>query len=144
MLLPHSVQPRNGARKKGRCLGRGHGTGLGTTAGRGTKGQRARSGGRKGLKMFGSKAMMLSMPKLRGFKSFNKKQHTISLLQLQRLCEDGTIVSAAFLKDKGVISGRTTAKIVGVKIEKKITVQGLAVSMGAKKAIEAAGGSVIA
>ncbi|MCX6781252.1 MAG: 50S ribosomal protein L15 [Candidatus Magasanikbacteria bacterium] len=144
MLTGNSLQPKHGARKTKRVLGRGHGTGLGTTAGRGSKGQRARSGGRHGLIVFGSKSLIQSMPKLRGFKSLAKKAITITLDQLQRTFADGTIITGEELVIGDlIVTPKTRVKIVGnTKLDKKFTIDGVAISAGAKAAIEAAGGTV--
>lgn len=144
MLQGHSMKPKHGARRKRDALGRGSSSGSGTTAGRGTKGQRARSGSRKGLMLFGSKTLIQSIPKLRGFKSMAKKPVSITLQQLQKHFADGTIVTTAELVKVSLIkTEKTPLKIVGnVKVEKKLTLQNLAVSAGAKSAIEAAGGTV--
>lgn len=144
MLLGHSIKPKHGARRTSAAVGRGHGSGLGTTAGRGQKGQRARSGGRHKLAFFGSKSLIQSMPKLRGFKSQHAKDVTITLAQLQRTFADGTIVTKEELvNSKLLVSAKKQAKIVGnIKLEKKFTISGIATTEGAKAAIEAAGGSV--
>lgn len=144
MLESHSIKSKHGARRVKKNLGRGGGSGWGTTAGRGTKGQRARSGSRKGLKLFGVRSIVLSTPKLRGFKSGKLKAVTINLAQLQRKFDDGTIVTAAKLADAGFIkSTAESVKIVGSKIEKKITIQKLPISAGASAAILKAGGAVV-
>lgn len=143
MTQPHVLKPKKGSRTAPHVVGRGHGSGWGTTAGRGTKGQRARTGGRRGLKLFGLKASIQSIPKLRGFQSLAGKAVTVTLTQLQRRYDDGTMVTPATLVEHGFVrTQRTRAKIVGNKIDKKISVSGIPVSAGARTAIEAAGGSV--
>lgn len=144
MLHAKPFKSKQGARKKPGVLGRGHGSGWGTTAGRGSKGQRARSGSRKGLKIFGSKNLIQSLPKLRGFKSLNTKAVSITLAQLQRAFADGTIITRdELVKASLLTSPKLSAKIVGnTSVEKKFTVSGIPTSAGAKSAIEAAGGTV--
>lgn len=143
MTQPHALQPKKGSRRAPHVVGRGHGSGWGTTAGRGTKGQRARTGGRRGLKLFGLKASLQSIPKLRGFHSQAKKPVTITLTQLQRRGDGDTMITPAQLAAWGLIrTERTAVKIVGNVLEKKLSVSGIPVSAGARKAIEAAGGSV--
>ncbi len=144
MLQAHTIKANHGARKKAGVVGRGASSGWGTTAGRGTKGQKARSGGSHRLTFKGSKALIQSMPKLRGFKSMHKKPVTITLVQLQKNFEDGTIVTHEGLIKAGlVVNAKRAAKIIGnTKVEKKFTVKDLPVSAGAQKAIEAAGGSI--
>lgn len=138
------LKSAHGARRTAGTVGRGHGSGWGTTAGRGTKGQRARSGGRRGLALFGSKTLIQSLPKLRGFKSLAKKATTITLSQLQRAFADGTIITPKELVAAHLIVGeKSPVKLVGnIKLEKKFTVSGIPASAGARTAIEAAGGSV--
>ena len=147
MLHGHLIKPKHGARKKPHVLGRGASSGSGTTAGRGTKGQRARSGGRHGLAMKGSKHMIQSIPKQRGFKALTKKVVAVSVTQLQRQFADGTIITRSELVGAKIIrTERTVVKIVGAKLnaklEKKFTVKQIPVTPGAKKMLEAAGGSV--
>lgn len=144
MLQGHTIKPKHGARKTSAAVGRGHGSGLGTTAGRGTKGQKARSGGRHRLAFFGSKGLIQSMPKLRGFKAVTAKAVTITLSQLQRAFADGTIITQEELFKADLIARlKLRVKIVGTtKIDKKFTINGIPASAGAKTAIEAAGGTV--
>lgn len=145
MLQLHSVKPNHGARRRPSAVGRGSSSGWGTTAGRGTKGQKARSGGRHRLKAFGSKGLIQSMPKLRGFKSLQKKAVTVTLKQLQKAFADGTIVTREELIKAGFVkSVKTSVKIIGnAKVEKKLTIQEIPVSAGAQLALETAGGSVV-
>ncbi len=144
MLLGHSIKPKHGARRTRVALGRGPGSGLGTTAGRGSKGQRARSGGRHRLAYLGSKALIQSMPKLRGFKSQYPKMVTITLVQLQRTFADGTIVTREELaKADLIVNIKKQVKIVGnTKLDRKLTISGIPTTVGAKAALEAAGGTV--
>ncbi len=143
MTQPHSLKPKKGTRRASHAVGRGHGSGMGTTAGRGTKGQRARSGGRRGLVLFGLKASIQTLPKLRGFHSLQTKAVTITLAQLRARLGDDTIVTSELLKKWGLVrTQKTRAKIVGNATDKKMSVTGIAISAGARKAIEAAGGSV--
>lgn len=143
-LTGKKLQSAHGARRTAGTVGRGHGSGWGTTAGRGTKGQRARSGGRRGLALFGSKTLIQSVPKLRGFQSLKKKPTTITLSRLQAAFADGTIITLKELAAARLIAGeKTAAKLVGnIKLEKKFTISGIPASAGARTAIEAAGGSV--
>ncbi len=147
MLNTHTLTPKPGSRMKSFDVGRGTSSGLGKTAGRGYKGQRARSGGRHKLAFKGSKALIQSLPKLRGFKSMSGKPVTVTVSQLQKEFADGTVITAEALRTAGFVRGHAnhTVKIVGnTKVEKKFTLQGVAVTAGARTAIEAAGGTVTA
>lgn len=142
-LTLHSLKPAHGSRTKSFRIGRGAGSGSGKTAGKGTKGQKSRTGGGKKLQLKGLKQMLLSFPKVRGFKSRRPKARAISLASLETL-PAGTEVSMDTLREHNLVMRRdVTAKIVGVgPIKTAIKVKGIAVSTLAKAAIEAAGGSV--
>ncbi len=144
MLKLHSLKPAKGAKTATRRLGRGPGSGRGKTAGKGTKGQKARTGGRNKLRLMGMKMIIRRIPKLRGFKSQYDKDGTITLHDLAKAFPQGGIVTRAELAKRGVIrDARATLKVVGaVELTRKFTVKGLKVSSGAKAAIEKAGGTV--
>ncbi len=142
-LSLHTLKPAKGSRTKKFRIGRGEGSGSGKTAGKGTKGQRSRSGGRNKLKLKGLKQMLLSFPKLRGFKSPYVKAATVRADVLEKAFPVGGILDLYALKQKGLVSKNAlSAKIVGTEIKAAFTVKGLAVSDSAKAAIEKAGGSV--
>jgi large subunit ribosomal protein L15 len=144
MLKLHTLKPKKGSKFTSRRIGRGPGSGRGKTAGKGGKGQKARTGGRKGLRALGMKMIIRRIPKLRGFKSHHAKDETITLQELQTAFPQGGIVTRAELTKRGVISGqRAQVKIVGnLELSRKLTLKGLKVSAGAKAAIEKAGGSI--
>lgn len=144
MLKLHSLKPSKGAKKTSRRLGRGPGSGRGKTAGKGTKGQKARTGGRKRLRMLGMKMIIRRIPKLRGFKSQYDKDVTLTLHEIVKAFPQGGIVTRSELVKRGVITdARAPIKVVGaVELSRKVTLKGLNVSAGAKAAIEKAGGSV--
>ncbi|MEO7430695.1 MAG: 50S ribosomal protein L15 [Dokdonella sp.] len=140
----NTLKPAPGARKDRVRVGRGIGSGLGKTAGRGHKGQFARSGKGKVKAGFegGQMPLQRRLPKV-GFRS--KKLKDISevlLYQLDALKVDAIDFDA--LKAAGLITTRAKrAKIVKKgEIKRAITLKGVAVTAGAKAAIEAAGGSV--
>jgi large subunit ribosomal protein L15 len=140
----NTLKPADGARKDRVRVGRGIGSGLGKTAGRGHKGQFARSGKGKVKAGFegGQMPLQRRLPKV-GFRS--KKLKDISevlLYQLDSLKVD--VVDFAALKAAGLITTRASkAKIVKKgEITRAVTLKGVAVTAGAKAAIEAAGGSV--
>lgn len=143
MLTLHSLKPKEGTRKKKKRVGRGGAHG--TTATRGTKGQKARSGYKRRFGFEGGRTPLIKqLPKLRGFNSLQARAEVVTLADLENAFSAGDAVTAASLKKYGVISSRNAPyKIVSKgELKKKLTVHG-SVSDSAKKAIEAAGGSVI-
>lgn len=140
----HELKPAKGARRKRRRVGRGPGSGRGTYAGRGLKGQRARAGGKKGLKLKGLRGILMSIPKKRGFKSIYPKMEIVNIRQLQKKFKSGEAVTPEALMKKGLIDTiKRGVKILGEgEIKKKLTIVGCAVSESAKKKIEKAGGKI--
>lgn len=139
----HALAPAKGARTKSFRIGRGLGSGRGKTAGRGTKGQKSRSGGSNKLVLKGMKQMLLAFPKSRGFQSRFVKAATVPVAKLAAF-EDGSKVDLATLKAKGlVLRTALSAKVIGGgELKKKMHLKGIATTAGAKAQIEAAGGSV--
>ena len=138
----HELSPAEGASKGSRRVGRGHGSGWGKTAGKGHKGQKARSGGsiRPGFEG-GQMPRQRRIPK-RGFNNiFAKKIVAINVSALEAF-EDGAEVTAQALIEKGIVKD----EFDGIKIlangnlTKKLTVKVAAYSESAKQKIEAAGG----
>ena len=140
----NSLKPADGARKDRVRVGRGIGSGLGKTAGRGHKGSFARSGKGKIKAGFegGQMPMQRRLPKI-GFRSkLSKDSAEVLLYQLDKL-PAGDVDFAALKAAKLVPSTAKQAKVV-VKgeVTKKFVLKGLAATAGAKAAIEAAGGKV--
>jgi len=140
----HSLTPNKGARTKKVRVGRGLGSGIGKTAGRGTKGQRSRSGGRNKLRLKGLKQMLLGFPKQRGFRSLTAKVEAVPLARLDAL-KEGVRIDLKTLKHAGLVSrSAQSAKLVGNgPLTKKLTFKGIRATTGAKAAVEKAGGSLI-
>ena len=140
----NTLSPGEGARQDRKRVGRGIGSGLGKTCGRGHKGSFARSGKGKIKAGFegGQMPMQRRLPKI-GFASLKKKDTAeVLLYQLDKL-DAGTIDFAALRAAKLVPSTAKQAKIVKRgEISKKFVLQGLMATAGAKAAIEAAGGTV--
>ena len=139
----HELSPVEGSKKSSKRIGRGHGSGWGKTAGKGHKGQKARSGGsiRPGFEG-GQMPLQRRVPK-RGLNNiFAKNIVAINLSTLNRKFNDGDTVDAEALKAAGVVkNGFDAIKVLGNgKLEKKLTVKVSAFSESAKAAIEAAGG----
>ena len=140
----NELSPAIGSKTEGKRKGRGAGTGNGKTAGRGHKGQNARSGGgvRPGFEG-GQMPIYRRLPK-RGFTNiFANKYVEINVSDLNKF-EDGTVVDANLLKETGVISKILDGVVVlgRGELTKKVTVKAARVTAGAAKKIENAGGKV--
>ena len=140
----NQLKPVAGARHAKKRVGRGIGSGLGKTAGKGTKGQNARSGGgvRPGFEG-GQLPLFQRLPK-RGFKSISRVEYKVVNVEQLNVFKNGSVVDAQKLVEAGIIKElNENVKILGNgKLEKKLTVKANKFSESAKKAIEAAGGSV--
>lgn len=139
----NSLSPAEGAKHSAKRLGRGIGSGLGKTGGRGHKGQKSRTGGgvRRGFEG-GQMPLYRRLPKF-GFTSL--KSFHVAEIRLNDLAKvDGNEVTLETLKAANVITKDIlSAKIIlAGKVEKAVVVKGLRVTKGAKAAIEAAGGSI--
>ncbi|MBQ2712021.1 MAG: 50S ribosomal protein L15 [Clostridia bacterium] len=140
----HTIAPAQGANTESKRLGRGIGSGLGKTAGKGHKGQWARSGGgvRPGFEG-GQMPLYRRIPK-RGFN--NKWRREFLTINIDRLnsFEDGTTVTAELLIELGMVKyfeDNRGLKVLGNgTLEKKLTVQAAKFTESAKEAIEKAGG----
>jgi len=139
----HNLQINKKSKKKRKRLGRGNASGHGTYSGRGLKGQRARSGGKKGLKRRGLKQLLRNKPKIGGFKSLGPKMAIVNIDQLEKNFGAGEIINANKLIAKNIIkSARSGLKILGNgKLTKKLTVAADSFSESAKKAIMEVGGT---
>lgn len=138
----HTLEPSHGAQKTKRRNGRGNGR-KGTTAGRGQKGQTSRSGVGN-LKRLGMRKLILSTPKLRGFRSLAPSCTVVSVGEIAKKYISGERVSPRTLKNKGLISEKKTpVKILSNgEITVAVTIKGCLVSAPAALKITAAGGKV--
>jgi large subunit ribosomal protein L15 len=137
------LKPVEGSNKPAKRVGRGIGSGLGKTAGRGHKGQKSRAGGFHKVGFEGGQMPIQRRLPKRGFKSLIKKfSAQVRTSELAKL--DSEKVDLLTLKQANLISDiATSAKIfLSGKVEKKFTVSGVSLTKGAKEAIEAAGGSI--
>ena len=138
----HELKPAEGSRKVRNRVGRGTGSGNGKTAGKGHKGQNARSGGGVRLGFEGGQTPLFRRLPKRGFTNIGRKEYAIVNLDALNRFEDGTEVTAELLLETGVISKLNN----GVKVlangtlEKKLTVKATKFSSAAVAAFEAAGG----
>jgi large subunit ribosomal protein L15 len=140
----NTLKPAEGSRKERVRVGRGIGSGLGKTCGRGHKGQYARTGKGKVKAGFegGQMPLQRRLPKV-GFRSRMARDTAEVLLYKLDLIQADTIDFAALQAAKLVPTSAVQAKIVKKgEISRKIVLQGIAVTAGARAAIEAAGGSV--
>ncbi len=138
----HDLAPAEGSTKEVKRIGRGHGSGQGKTAGKGHKGQNARSGGgvRPGFEG-GQTRLARRIPK-RGFNNiFAAKYTAINVSDLEKFV-DGTVVDTELLIAAGVVkNGGNGIKVLGNgELTKKLTVKAAAYSASAKEKIEKAGG----
>ena len=142
----HELSPAPGSNPKAYRKGRGHGSGNGKTAGRGHKGQWARSGGgvRAGFEG-GQTPLAMRLPKLPGFKNPRRIEFTaVNVSTLEVKFEDGAVVDGASLKAAGITKSEfEPVKVLGDgELSRKLTVKVDKVSASAKAKIEAAGGKV--
>ena len=140
----NTIKPAEGSTRDARRVGRGNGSGFGKTAGRGIKGQKSRTGGFHKVGFEGGQMPIQRRLPKRGFRSLTKKFNAkIRTSELSKL--DSDIVDLASLKAANLISEITlNAKIfLSGDVKKKFKIQGVSLTEGAKKAIEAAGGKVM-
>jgi large subunit ribosomal protein L15 len=150
----HSLKPAKGSRRPRKRVGRGQGSGVGKTAGRGHKGAGARSGSRKRVNFEGGQMPIhMRMRKLRGpqmkksmpFEQFRTHTQPVNLRALEARFDDGAEVTLEELRARGL----ATRKAVPVKVlgqgdlTKKLTVHAHAFSAAAREKIEAAGGTCV-
>ena len=139
----NNIQPADGAKHAKRRVGRGIGSGLGKTAGRGHKGQKSRSGGFHKVGFEGGQMPLQRRLPKRGFKSMAAPYKAeVRLSDLEKLPVGEVDILA--LKQAGVVGelARVIRVIASGELTKKVSLKGLIVTKGAKAAIEVAGGSI--
>ncbi|HET8639883.1 MAG TPA: 50S ribosomal protein L15 [Solirubrobacterales bacterium] len=147
----HNLKPKPGSRRPRKRIGRGEGSGLGKTSGRGQKGYGSRSGSKKKAGYEGGQnPIHMRMRKLRGphkkqsmpFENFRTKTQPVNLAELEERFDAGAEVTPASLREKGLAKRSEPVKILARgEISKKLDVHAHAFSAAAKEKIEAAGGS---
>ena len=147
----HNLKPKPGSKRPRKRLGRGEGSGLGKTSGRGHKGAGSRAGAkRKAGYEGGQNPIHMRMRKLRGphkkqsmpFENFRTKTQPVNLADLDERFDAGAEVNPASLKERGLATRKDPVKILARgEISKKLEVHAHAFSVAAKEKIEAAGGS---
>ncbi|MGC8507802.1 MAG: 50S ribosomal protein L15 [Thiomonas sp.] len=139
----NTIKPASGAKHAKRRVGRGMGSGLGKTAGRGHKGQKSRSGGFHKVGFEGGQMPLQRRLPKRGFKSpIARYSAQVTLADLNRLQEDE--IDMLTLKAHGLVPdlSRTVKVIASGAISRAVKLNGILVTKGARSAIESAGGSV--
>jgi len=139
----NDIKPAPGAKSSRRRVGRGIGSGLGKTAGRGHKGQKARSGGFHKIGFEGGQMPLHRRLPKRGFTSLSRDATAeVRLSELERMSANE--IDLAALKAEGVVSHRAQAAkvILSGKLVRKVTLKGVRATKGARAAIESAGGKV--
>ena len=139
----NELSPSKGAKKVGKRLGRGHSAGQGKTSGRGQKGQHARSGGYHKVGFEGGQMpLQRRLPKV-GFNSHMAK-YSAELRLHELAIPTADVIDIAVLKELRLVPAQTSKVkvILSGEIEKAVKLKGIAVSKGARAAIEKAGGSI--
>jgi large subunit ribosomal protein L15 len=147
----HNLKPKPGSKRPRKRIGRGEGSGLGKTSGRGHKGAGSRSGRkRKAGYEGGQNPIHMRMRKLRGphkkqsmpFENFRTKTQAVNLSDLEERFDSGAEVTLESLREKGLAKRKDPVKVLARgEIKKKLDVHAHAFSAAAKEKIEAAGGS---
>ncbi len=141
-LKLHHLRPAEGSKKKKIRVGRGESGRRGKTAGRGTKGLKARNKVRPGFEG-GQMPLQRRLPKLKGFRNPNRIDYTV--VNVERLAgfDAGSTVTPDELRAHGLIKARGRVKVLGQgEIDRPLTVKAHAFSLGAVEKIQAAGGTV--
>ncbi len=141
----HELSPAQGAKTAAKRLGRGIGSGLGKTSGKGHKGQWARSGGGVRIGFEGGQMPLARRLPKTGFDNAWKKEYSIVNLGSLEVFEDGTVVTAELLLEKGILSKieHYGVKVLGNgELTKKLTVKAAKFSKSAVEKIEKVGGTI--
>jgi large subunit ribosomal protein L15 len=139
----HELRPPEGSRKKRRRVGRGEGSGRGKTAGRGTKGQNARSGGGVSVGFEGGQMPLQRRIPKRGFTNIFGKEYEIINVKDLRNFASGETIDREKLREAGLIKKSVGLKLLGVgEISHPLTIRVDMVSRTAREKIESVGGTV--
>ena len=141
-LQLHDLKPAPGSKKKAIRVGRGPGGKGGKTAGRGTKGLKARNTLRPGFEG-GQTSLIMRIPKLKGFRNPNKETFAIINVESLNRFSAGAVVNPDELRKRGFVKHRGRVKVLAEgDLDRALTVHAHAFSAGARAKIEAAGGTV--
>ena len=147
MIEGYDIHAPKGANKKKFIIGRGMGSGRGGVSGRGNNGQKSRSGGGVRLGFEGGQTPLFRRLPRRGFSNavFTTEYVEVHLKQLESVCAAGETVNLDTLQAKGLIKkSEVLVKILGKgELSKKLTIDGLKISAGAKAAVEKVGGKIV-
>ena len=138
----HELEKNIGAKHSKKRVGRGSGSGLGKTSGRGQKGQKARSGGSINPVFEGGQLPLYRRLPKRGFSNYPfKKEYAVINLSDLNVFEDGTVVTPALLKERGIVKKQLSGiKVLGEgQLDKKLTVQAHKFSKSAMDKINESG-----
>ncbi|MBA1434180.1 50S ribosomal protein L15 [Bombilactobacillus bombi] len=140
----HELQTSPGSRHSRKRVGRGTSSGFGKTAGRGQKGQLARSGGKTRIGFEGGQMPLFRRMPKRGFNNINRKEYAIINLDDLNQFQAGTEVNARVLIEAGIIKKELSGikLLANGELDKKLTIKVNKVSKAAKEAVEAAGGTI--
>lgn len=143
-MFLHTIQPTKGTKKNKKRVGRGNSAGQGTTAGRGYKGQLARSGNRKRIGFEGGQTPLIQrQPKFGGFKNPNRVEFEVLNLDVLEAKLDAGKYDLPTLRDMNIVCTRRPVKLLGRgELTKKFELELNAVSATALEAVEKSGGSV--
>ena len=144
-LKLHQLKPAKGAKKRKKILGHGYGSGHGASSTRGTKGQRARSGGGPRLGFEGGQMPLLRRIPKRGFTNpFRKDYAIVNLITLEKHFSSGDTITTEILREKGIVKKKLPIKILAEgELTKGLKIVAHAFSKEAEKKILASGGTVL-
>lgn len=138
----HHLRPAEGSKKRKIRVGRGEAGRRGKTAGRGTKGLKARSKVRPGFEG-GQTPLLRRMPKLKGFRNPNRVEFTVLNVERLDVFQAGETVTPSEMREAGLVKKRGRIKVLGQgDLSVALTVKAHAFSSGAAEKIAAAGGSI--
>ncbi len=140
----NEMKYNEGARHKKKIIGRGQGSGHGKTAGKGHKGQNARSGGGVAIGFEGGQTPIYKILPKRGFTNFNRVEYAVVNLSDLNRFEEGTNVTPELLKQTGIVKKQLDGikVLANGKLDRKVNVSCNKISKAAQAAIEKAGGKV--
>ena len=142
-LKLHHLRPAEGSKRNKVRVGRGEAGRRGKTAGRGTKGLKARRNVRPGFEG-GQTPLQARIPHLRGFKPYNREEFTVVNVDSLGVFGEGAAVSLSDLRDKGLVRKQGKIKVLGRgEIDQALIVEAHSFSGSARKKIEAVGGSCV-
>ncbi|MDI6790537.1 MAG: 50S ribosomal protein L15 [Thermodesulfobacteriota bacterium] len=144
MTTLHELKPSSGSKRKRKRVGRGEGSGHGKTACRGTKGQKARSGGGISPGFEGGQMPLQRRLPKRGFRNIFRKDYTIINLRDLARCGDISVIGLEEMKKAGLIKNRDAlVKVLGMgEVQRALTVRAHRISEVARQKIESVGGTI--